>query len=169
MAVEFYMTEGKYLSIGRLACSGCKLKGLKGLDFSNTYLVPEFGHPLDQREEGKKRQREEEEERRGEKREVVLQLAPSAGRLATIQPLPPRPQTASPGAQLLPSPGRQVAPASAPAPLPVEAGEQAPPPYQQLHTALTLCNPAYRAPGFTITSLSECSGGVLQVLLGHLT
>merc|ERR550517_763924 len=60
MAVEFYMTEGKYLAIGRLACSGCKVKGLKGLDFSNSYLVPESGHPLEQ--EGRKRPREEEEE-----------------------------------------------------------------------------------------------------------
>merc|ERR1719210_1101528 len=129
MAVEFYMTEGKYLSIGRLACSGCKIKGLKGLDFSNSYLVPESGHPLEQeqvrkrpREEEDEEQRrvmmspgvrskvelveeeekkvvvvtkkEEEEERRMEKREVVvLQPLPSTqGKLATIQPLPPRPQ-----------------------------------------------------------------------------
>ena len=48
MAVEFYMTEGKYLSIGRLACSGCKIKGLKVLislinilryDFQNLVLT----------------------------------------------------------------------------------------------------------------------------------
>merc|ERR1712130_513308 len=60
MAVEFYMTEGRYLAIGRLACSTCKIKGLKGLDFSNSYLVPESGHPLEQ--EGRKRPREVEEE-----------------------------------------------------------------------------------------------------------
>merc|ERR1719284_984494 len=68
MAVEFYMTEGKYLSIGRLACSGCKIKGLKGLDFSNSYLVPESGHPLEQ-EQVRKRPREEEDE---EQRRVMM-------------------------------------------------------------------------------------------------
>ena len=59
-------------------------KGLKGLDFSNSYLVPEFGHPLDQgreEEERSRRGREEEEEKRGEKREVILQpLPPAQGR-----------------------------------------------------------------------------------------
>merc|ERR1719225_1986009 len=68
MAVEFYMTEGRYLSIGRLACSGCKIKGLKGLDFSNSYLVPESGHPLEQ-EQVRKRPREEEDE---EQRRVMM-------------------------------------------------------------------------------------------------
>ena len=66
-------------------------KGLKGLDFSNSYLVPEFGHPLDQgreeeersrrareEEERCRRGREEEEEKRGEKREVILQPIPPA-------------------------------------------------------------------------------------------
>merc|ERR1711974_438302 len=33
---------------------------------------------------------------------------------------------------------------------------------QKLHAALALSNPAYKPPGFTITSLSECSEGVLQ-------
>ena len=89
--MEFYMTEGKYLSIGRIACSGCKIKGLKvlillitilrydfqnlvlfdsktfskqGLDFSNSYLVPESGHPLEQAQV-RKRPREEEKRKRG--------------------------------------------------------------------------------------------------------
>merc|ERR1712192_226248 len=35
-------------------------------------------------------------------------------------------------------------------------------PLQKLHAALALSNPAYKPPGFTITSLSECSEGVLQ-------
>jgi len=149
MAVEFYMTEGKYLSIGRLACSSCKSKGLKGLDFSNSYLVPEFGHPLDQgreEEERSRRGREEEEEKRGEKREVILQpLPPAQGKLATIQPLPPRPQprALSPRLQGTSTP---------------EVGA----PLQRLHSALAGCNPLYRAPGFTITNLAECSEGVLQ-------
>jgi len=48
MAVEFYMTAGKFLSIGLLACSCCKIKTLKGLDFSNSYVLPPNGmHPLD--------------------------------------------------------------------------------------------------------------------------
>ena len=46
MSVEFYMTNGQFLSIGQLACSGCKQKSLKGLDFSNSYILPEVGHPL---------------------------------------------------------------------------------------------------------------------------
>ena len=89
------MPEGKYLSIGRIACSGCKIKGLKvlislitilrydfqylglidsktfskqGLDFSNSYLVPESGHPLEQ-EQVRKRPREEEDE---EQRRVMM-------------------------------------------------------------------------------------------------
>ena len=95
MAVEFYMPEGKYLSIGRIACSGCKIKGLKvlillitilrydfqnlvlidsktfskqDLDFSKSYLVPESGHPLEQ-EQVRKRQREVEDE---EERRVMM-------------------------------------------------------------------------------------------------
>jgi hypothetical protein len=89
MAVEFYMTEGKFLSIGRLACSACKGKGLKGLDFSNSYVVPESGqHPLDAVPEERRRVgREEEEDRRGEKREVVLQPASSAQGASLTQPL----------------------------------------------------------------------------------
>ena len=48
MSVEFYMTNGQFLSIGQLACSGCRQKSLKGLDFSNSYILPEVGHPLHQ-------------------------------------------------------------------------------------------------------------------------
>ena len=42
MAVEFYMPEGKYLSIGRIACSGCKIKGLKVLILLITILRYDF-------------------------------------------------------------------------------------------------------------------------------
>jgi len=201
MAVEFYMTEGKYLSIGRLACSSCKIKGLKGLDFSNSYLVPESGHPLEQ--DGRKRPREdedeerrglmvrrkeeeemrkvvkkmkeeeEEEERRGEKREVVLQPVPTAqGKLATIQPLPPRPQLAGSlnqpcvGASLVEAIGskssQQTARLSSPAVVAEGSDQQQGGPLQKLHAALALSNPAYKPPGFTITSFSEVSEGVLQ-------
>lgn len=220
MAVEFYMTEGKYLAIGRLACSSCKIKGLKGLDFSNSYLVPESGHPLEQ--EGRKRpreeeeeerratvvrrneeeeedvrrgrKREEEEERRGEKREVVLQPVPPAqGKLATIQPLPPRPQPA-PGSinplsislqqspaigvksslvggtsslvgvsNLLQTVGVNSSQQATRLASSAEGTEQQQGgPLQKLHAALAQSNPAYKPPGFTITSLSECSEGVLQ-------
>ena len=48
MSVEFYMTNGQFLSIGQLACTNCKGKSLKGLDFSNSYILPEVGHPLHQ-------------------------------------------------------------------------------------------------------------------------
>ena len=41
------MTNGRFLAIGLLACSHCKVKSLKGLDFSNSYILPEVGHPLD--------------------------------------------------------------------------------------------------------------------------
>ena len=46
MAVEFYMTNGEFLAIGQLVCSCCKVKSLKGLDFTNSYIIPEAGHPL---------------------------------------------------------------------------------------------------------------------------
>ena len=48
MAVEFYMTNGRFLAIGLLACSNCKIKSLKGLDFSTSqeYILPEPGHTL---------------------------------------------------------------------------------------------------------------------------
>ena len=46
MAVEFYMTNGQFLAIGQLVCSGCKAKSLKGLDFSNSYIIPDVGLPL---------------------------------------------------------------------------------------------------------------------------
>jgi len=213
MAVEFYMTEGKYLAIGRLACSSCKVKGLKGLDFSNSYLVPESGHPLEQEgrkrpredeeeerratvvrrkeeegEEGdvrKGRKREEEEDRRGEKREVVLQPVPPAqGKLATIQPLPPRPQpSAGPvnplslnlqqppaigansslvGVNLLQTIGVQATRLPSSSVTAEGTEQQQGGALQKLHAALALSNPAYKPPGFTITSLSECSEGVLQ-------
>ena len=46
MAVEFYMTNGQFLAIGQLACSGCKAKSLKGLDFSNSRtIVPDTNSP----------------------------------------------------------------------------------------------------------------------------
>ena len=48
MSIECYMTRGQNLSIGQLACTMCKAKTLKGLDFSNSYILPESGHPLHQ-------------------------------------------------------------------------------------------------------------------------
>ena len=33
------MTNGQFLAIGQLACSGCKAKSLKGLDFSNSRTI----------------------------------------------------------------------------------------------------------------------------------
>ena len=40
------MTNGQFLSIGQLACSGCKVKSLKGLDFSNSRtIVPDINSP----------------------------------------------------------------------------------------------------------------------------
>ena len=44
--MEFYMTNGEFLAIGQLVCSCCKVKSLKGLDFTNSYIIPEAGHPL---------------------------------------------------------------------------------------------------------------------------
>merc|ERR1712032_353777 len=135
----------------------------------------------------KVKEREEEEERRGEKREVVLQPVPPAqGKLATIQPLPPRPQPAgslnplsislqqpsmgvnsSLGVNLLQTIGgvsSQQATRLTSSVVPAEGTDQQQGgPLQKLHAALALSNPAYKPPGFTITSLSECSEGVLQV------
>merc|ERR1712008_590323 len=125
-------------------------------------------------------------ERRGEKREVVLQPVPPAqGKLATIQPLPPRPRPS--GLQLNPlsiilqpstigvnsSLGVNllqtiVASSQQPTRLTSPSGQaegtdqQQGGALQKLHAALALSNPAYNPPGFTITSLSECSEGVLQ-------
>ena len=40
------MTNGQFLAIGQLACSGCKAKSLKGLDFSNSRtIVPDTNSP----------------------------------------------------------------------------------------------------------------------------
>lgn len=39
MALEFYMTRGNFLAIGHLACGNCKVKTLKGLDFSDSITV----------------------------------------------------------------------------------------------------------------------------------
>ena len=33
------MTNGQFLAIGQLACSGCKAKSLRGLDFSNSRTI----------------------------------------------------------------------------------------------------------------------------------
>jgi len=114
MAVEFYMTNGRFLAIGLLACSHCKIKSLKGLDFSNSYILPESGHPLNpllpplssplpEPEQTIKREPEEVVDvlhgKRIQPRENPLHreviLPPNnanQGKLATIQPLPPRPQ-----------------------------------------------------------------------------
>merc|ERR1712032_1060959 len=119
----------------------------------------------------KVKEREEEEERRGEKREVVLQPVPPAqGKLATIQPLPPRPQPAgslNPLSISLQQPSMgvnsQQATRLTSSVVPAEGSDQQQGgPLQKLHAALALSNPAYKPPGFTITSLSECSEGVLQ-------
>merc|ERR1712079_455254 len=126
MSVEFYMTNGQFLSIGQLACSSCKGKNLKGLDFSNSYILPEVGHPLQQMsteialplkaESGDAMQTEAAPHQPQHKkllipREIILHrdvVLPSSGsnqaKLATIQPLPQKPQarvaahTLSPGA-----------------------------------------------------------------------
>ena len=40
------MTNGQFLAIGQLACSGCKAKSLKGLDFSTSRtIVPDTNSP----------------------------------------------------------------------------------------------------------------------------
>jgi len=144
MAVEFYMTEGRFLSIGLLACSSCRTKSLKGLDFSNSYLVPDSGHPLDQKDN------EQTEEKKAEKREVILQPLVIQGKLATIQPLPPRPTQA------------QVPPAASHSPALDAETEVKKWNIQRLMESLTACNPSYKPPGFTINNLEECSQGVLQ-------
>merc|ERR1711972_22839 len=127
-----------------------------------------------------------EEERRIEKREVVLQPVPSTqGKLATIQPLPPRPQphnllsissvvqqgnaslvtnnisnSSLAATSILPNMSRQQV--ARLASTSEGADQQQGGALQKLHAALALSNPAYKPPGFTITSLSECSEGVLQ-------
>merc|ERR1719461_149118 len=128
------------------------------------------------------KKREEEE-----KREVVLQPLPSTqGKLATIQPLPPRPQphnllsissvvqqgnatlvtnnisnSTLAATSILPNMNRQQV--SRLASTSEGADQQQGGALQKLHAALALSNPAYKPPGFTITSLSECSEGVLRV------
>merc|ERR1719282_1369108 len=120
-----------------------------------------------------------------EKREVVLQPLPSTqGKLATIQPLPPRPQphnllsissvvqqgnatlvtnnssSTLAATSILPNMNRQQV--ARLASTSEGADQQQGGALQKLHAALALSNPAYKPPGFTITSLSECSEGVLQ-------
>ena len=121
------------------------------------------------------------------------------GKLATIQPLPPRPQLAGSlnqpcvGASLVEAIGskssQQTARLSSPAVVAEGSDQQqggfynivkifsrfnastqqswsilySTGPLQKLHAALALSNPAYKPPGFTITSFSEVSEGVLQV------
>merc|ERR1712130_716702 len=130
--------------------------------------------------EVRRKKRDEEEERRLEKREVVLQpvpptIKPAQGKLATIQPLPPRPQPA--GSLSISLQQQQLSVNSSLAGVNLlqsnttpqqasltaeETEQQQGGALQKLHAALAQSNPAYKPPGFTITPLSECSEGVLQ-------
>eukprot|EP00090_Calanus_glacialis_P003095 TRINITY_DN1223_c0_g1_i1.p1 TRINITY_DN1223_c0_g1~~TRINITY_DN1223_c0_g1_i1.p1 ORF type:complete len:842 (+),score=128.13 TRINITY_DN1223_c0_g1_i1:33-2528(+) len=187
MAVEFYMTNGRFLAIGLLACSNCKIKSLKGLDFSNSYILPESGHPLNplpslpspvlEAEQQIKREPDERVDMLQGKRlllrespvhrEVVLPpINANQGKLATIQPLPPRPQ-----AKVLAS-ARPVTPTLNPLPqtppfTPIAQASSADvataaQKYQKLNESLAAFNPTYKPLGFTINSLSSCSESVLK-------
>jgi len=183
MSVEFYMTNGQFLSIGQLACSLCKGKCLKGLDFSNSYILPETGHPLapsssveivplpvkseavDQVTEVNKSSRTT--------REIILHrdvVLPSSttsqGKLATIQPLPqiPIPPQSKLSVKCLTGSSLSSSTASL-----TISQQSSPPPRpdstrarQDLNDALSALNPDYEPLGFTINSLSNCSEGVLR-------
>jgi len=187
MAVEFYMTNGRFLAIGLLACSNCKIKSLKGLDFSNSYILPESGHPLNpllpplsspvlEAEHPIKREPDERVDMLHGKRllprenpvhrEVILPPNnANQGKLATIQPLPPRPQakvlaSAKPATPTLISlsqtpPFTPIAQVSS---IDMAVAAQK---HQKLNESLAAFNPAYKPLGFTINSLSSCSESVL--------
>jgi len=177
MAVEFYMTNGQFLSIGQLVCSGCKVRSLKGLDFSNSRIIPEVGHPLNGGDLALpiKKEAEEEVEVRTEEcpakiqlltrdlsvhRDVVLPAVSSAqGKLATIQPIQPLPQR--PQARIVATSSLNLASASA-SQQTAKNNSDGSKSRQDLHTALTALNPDFRPLGFTITSLSSCSEGVMR-------
>jgi len=180
MAVEFYMTNGRFLAIGLLACSHCKVKSLKGLDFSNSYILPEAGHPLDPvlpasaAEPSIKREVEEGQDLLQGKRlpprespvhrEVILPPNnPNQGKLATIQPLPPRPQAKvlASSKQAISTFGAATSQTSTFAQVSSADAATAAQKYQKLNDSLAAFNPAYKPLGFTINSLSSCSESVL--------
>jgi len=180
MAVEFYMTNGRFLAIGLLACSHCKVKSLKGLDFSNSYILPEAGHPLDPvlpaaaAESSIKREVEEGQDLLQGKRlpprespvhrEVILPPNnPNQGKLATIQPLPPRPQAKvlASSKQAISTFGAATSQTSTFAQVSSADAATAAQKYQKLNDSLAAFNPAYKPLGFTINSLSSCSESVL--------
>jgi len=180
MAVEFYMTNGRFLAIGLLACSHCKVKSLKGLDFSNSYILPEVGHPLDPilpaaaAESSIKREAEEGQDLLQGKRlpprespvhrEVILPPNnPNQGKLATIQPLPPRPQAKvlASSKQAISTFGAATSQTSTFAQVSSADAATAAQKYQKLNDSLAAFNPAYKPLGFTINSLSSCSESVL--------
>jgi len=180
MAVEFYMTNGRFLAIGLLACSHCKVKSLKGLDFSNSYILPEVGHPLDPilpasaAEPSIKREVEEGQDLLQGKRlpprespvhrEVILPPNnPNQGKLATIQPLPPRPQAKvlASSKQAISTFGAATSQTSTFAQVSSADAATAAQKYQKLNDSLAAFNPAYKPLGFTINSLSSCSESVL--------
>jgi len=185
MAVEFYMTNGRFLAIGLLACSNCKIKSLKGLDFSNSYILPESGHPLHplppvpspglEPELTIKSEPEERDMLQGKRfprenpvhREVILPpMNANQGKLATIQPLPPRPQAkVLASAKTTPNAVSSLPLASPFTPITqtsstdvISAAQK----YQNLNESLVAFNPAYKPLGFTINSLTSCSEGVLK-------
>jgi len=185
MAVEFYMTNGRFLAIGLLACSNCKIKSLKGLDFSNSYILPESGHPLHplppvpspglEPELTIKSEPEERDVLQGKRfprenpvhREVILPpMNANQGKLATIQPLPPRPQAkVLASAKTTPNAVNSLPLASPFTPITqtsstdvISAAQK----YQNLNESLVAFNPAYKPLGFTINSLTSCSEGVLK-------
>jgi len=180
MAVEFYMTNGRFLAIGLLACSHCKVKSLKGLDFSNSYILPEVGHPLDPilpasaADPSIKREVEEGQDLLQGKRlpprespvhrEVILPPNnPNQGKLATIQPLPPRPQAKvlASSKQAISTFGAATSQTSTFAQVSSADAATAAQKYQKLNDSLAAFNPAYKPLGFTINSLSSCSESVL--------
>jgi len=188
MAVEFYMTNGRFLAIGLLACSNCKIKSLKGLDFSTSqeYILPEPGHTLNspqyaaspslETEPPVKREAYERPEKLPGKRllpresplhrEVILPPSnANQGKLATIQPLPPRPQakvlaSAKPTTSLgsLPQASSFQSFAHTSTTDAVSAAQK----IQNLNDSLATLNPKFKPLGFTINSLSSCSESVLK-------
>merc|ERR1712183_526287 len=181
MAVEFYMTNGQFLAIGQLACSGCKAKSLKGLDFSNSRtIVPDpsssslttgdLAGPI-------KKGAEEEIDINPEEtpvqrqmlireisvhRDVVLPASTSAqGKLAPIQPIQPLPQR--PQAKVVAKSSLKLAsPSQTTEKNNSEGGKSRQDLHDALTNSLTDLNPDFQPLGFTINSLSSCSAGVLS-------
>jgi len=141
IGLEYYMTRGKFLGIGLLVCSTCRVKTLKGLDFTGSLC-------LSMKSDGSDKFKEEESKKvclpLPNSRHSLANITTHKGNLATIQPVLQKQANKVEVPRQSASEGTIFA----------KIGK--------LNDSLQAVNPRYKPLGFSITNLQSLSPGVLQ-------